>query len=180
MASLETRFSLRIGSRYRAARIVAYGALSLSGIALCMWILSCILYVAYASEDRDSEWGAGVSHGAIWVWYRRPDPFFLPPATREWKAGRYRSSMSVVLMPSISTGPGQLNVDVPLWVPLLASAALALLCWRKPRECPRHCSVCGYDLRGADHQVCPECGTPIAKTETSSSRVAKLSQIDEP
>ncbi len=25
-----------------------------------------------------------------------------------------------------------------------------------------HCIKCGYDLRGAEHEVCPECGVAVA------------------
>jgi len=44
-------------------------------------------------------------------------------------------------------------------VVLVATPTLWL--WRcDRRRRPGLCIKCGYDLRGADHKVCPECGSP--------------------
>ena len=51
------------------------------------------------------------------------------------------------------------HVFVPLWIPLLFVGAATILAFRHDRLfAPGHCQTCGYDLRGAEHEVCPECG----------------------
>lgn len=47
---------------------------------------------------------------------------------------------------------------LPLWIPLTGAVAIALLLPRR-RYAGGMCRTCGYDLRGADHKVCPECGS---------------------
>lgn len=50
-------------------------------------------------------------------------------------------------------------VDLPIWgIALLAAAPGAYLWLRDRHRLPGHCAKCGYDLRGANHAVCPECG----------------------
>lgn len=49
---------------------------------------------------------------------------------------------------------------IPLGPPVAVAAAV---CWfihskARPRVPKGHCPNCGYDLTGADHVVCPECG----------------------
>ena len=62
----------------------------------------------------------------------------------------------------------------PRWVPFMMNTALfgvmivgAVVLFRSARRLVRgrrrRCLVCGYDLRGADHTRCPECGTQCAR-----------------
>ncbi|MCL4197412.1 MAG: hypothetical protein KJZ69_07945 [Phycisphaerales bacterium] len=44
-------------------------------------------------------------------------------------------------------------------LPFLSLTALKVLRTHRRSRLGR-CIACGYDLRGADHKVCPECGTP--------------------
>jgi len=46
---------------------------------------------------------------------------------------------------------------LPLWIPLSIAAAIAVMLPRR-KFAEGMCHVCGYDLRGAAHNVCPECG----------------------
>lgn len=46
---------------------------------------------------------------------------------------------------------------LPLWILLAGTVAIALILPRR-RFAPGTCRACGYDLRGAAHKVCPECG----------------------
>lgn len=53
---------------------------------------------------------------------------------------------------------------IPLWLVLLAAGGPTVLLWRRCRRALRgHCEKCHYNLTGADHKQCPECGTPVAK-----------------
>ncbi len=54
------------------------------------------------------------------------------------------------------------HLFVPLWVPLLVVGAATILAFRHDRRfAPGHCRTCGYNLRGAEHAVCPECGVEV-------------------
>ena len=45
-----------------------------------------------------------------------------------------------------------------LWLMMFASFSLR----RTIRRKRGHCIKCGYDLRGAEHEVCPECGVEVS------------------
>lgn len=49
---------------------------------------------------------------------------------------------------------------VPLWLPLAGAVGAALLLPRRG-HIDGTCRTCGYDLRGARHAVCPECGCEV-------------------
>lgn len=57
------------------------------------------------------------------------------------------------------------SVAVPLWLPFVATLALAAREWRLParrRPRPGACAACGYSLAGLEAPAaCPECGAPI-------------------
>jgi hypothetical protein len=63
---------------------------------------------------------------------------------------------------STSLGYRGAAVVVPLWLPLLLSAALFanLLQRRRARRAAGACRVCGYDLRATPDR-CPECGASV-------------------
>ncbi len=57
---------------------------------------------------------------------------------------------------------GPRSISVPLYALFLAVAIPTLLVWRfwpKPSK-PGHCR-CGYDLRGNESGMCPECGVEV-------------------
>ncbi len=61
----------------------------------------------------------------------------------------------------MKNGSTQVLIFVPIWsFVLLTAMPTAWLFWRDRRRAPGLCVKCGYDLRGADHKVCPECGSP--------------------
>ena len=58
-----------------------------------------------------------------------------------------------------SGGVTYTEVWIPIWVLIVLVAMPTLWLWRcDRRRQPGLCIKCGYDLRGADHKVCPECG----------------------
>lgn len=60
-------------------------------------------------------------------------------------------------------------IDMPLWAPTLASgilvAAPLVPWWKRLRRRRRGwCVHCGYDIKGLDGRVCPECGKSVEGT----------------
>ncbi len=57
--------------------------------------------------------------------------------------------------------------NVPLWLPfLIVALPTAFLFYRDRKQIPPgHCSTCGYNLTGAEHERCPECGEAISTRE---------------
>jgi hypothetical protein len=49
-------------------------------------------------------------------------------------------------------------VTLPLWMPVLVSAASLSLLLRRRRRRPGFCVACGYDLQGSPDGKCSECG----------------------
>ena len=63
---------------------------------------------------------------------------------------------------TIWSGATRTYVFIPIWVLVLLFATPTLWLWRcDRRRQPGLCIKCGYDLRGADHKVCPECGSGV-------------------
>jgi len=61
-------------------------------------------------------------------------------------------------------GPPYTIVRIPIWVLVVLIATPTLWLWRcDRRKQPGLCVKCGYDLRGADHKVCPECGAALQR-----------------
>ena len=57
-------------------------------------------------------------------------------------------------------------VEIPVWMLLLVVAGPTVWLWRTERRVrPGHCPNCGYDLRGLNGGVCPECGKLTGESE---------------
>jgi len=62
----------------------------------------------------------------------------------------------------IQTGHISVTIYFPGWfLALLTGLPTAWLWYRERRRAPGLCINCGYDLRGAEHNVCPECGVEV-------------------
>ena len=91
---------------------------------------------------------------------RDTDPFWLPEKYWWERLGFFRRS-SVLFVGNI--------LGVPPWFAVLAPGAVAVapLLWlrrdarRRLRRSRGLCITCGYDLRGAAHERCPECGAGV-------------------
>ncbi|MFZ2872941.1 MAG: hypothetical protein WAZ94_00490 [Phycisphaerales bacterium] len=72
-----------------------------------------------------------------------------------WRFGIYRA------INLDSNGSYLTILHIPIWSMALLVAAPTIWFWfRGRRRSPGLCASCGYDLRGADHDLCPECGAP--------------------
>ncbi len=93
-------------------------------------------------------WGV-LSFVASYLSYVSAYVIFLP------LAGWTRNVEEVIVLLLVTFLAGSLPI-APLTIGCICGVAIAM-----PRVNPRRedvCAACGYDLRGADHKVCPECG----------------------
>ena len=89
-----------------------------------------------------------------------------PGETSGIRVGRHRPGIDWWFDWLTQSDPSQSNMKfafaMPGWSLTLATfAPTALLWYRDRRRQPSLCVKCGYDLRGTDHRVCPECGTTL-------------------
>ena len=101
-----------------------------------------------------------VQSGCIVLSFYEPDPGF--PANVRWIAPRQHNGSLVKWIHPIEATDGihtQWGLWIPIWLLAILPAAVSVMLWRgdlRPKQgC---CRKCGFDLRGADHKVCPECG----------------------
>ncbi len=90
-----------------------------------------------------------------------PDVFVerrIPPQTFEWWF-EMRQWSDVRLYST--------EVFIPLWAIVLLAGLPTIWLWCHDRKQPGVCTSCGYDLRGADHAACPECGAVITSRATT-------------
>ncbi len=106
--------------------------------------------------------GLGVAAGRVVIGWDEPwsiipvDGWWVPPV-------RHSAPFSWWFHGSRETlgGVTRTYVGIPIWVLVVLVATPTLWLWRcDRRKQPGLCIKCGYDLRGADHKVCPECGSP--------------------
>jgi hypothetical protein len=72
-------------------------------------------------------------------------------------------------LPSIDSVPAAIVIVLPLWVPLIFVAGPTAFLWyreRRRRFPSGHCQLCGYNLKGNQSGVCPECGSLIVRAST--------------
>lgn len=90
------------------------------------------------------------------------------------KQFRPRGLIATPILPDDDWGPRGLPL-YPIWhgfvVNMLFYAAFLWLLFTSQRSMRRFirrkhglCVTCGYDLRGADHKACPECGAALVRT----------------
>jgi hypothetical protein len=130
----------------------------LTCLCLGLWVFSLRHYVLAGWSGH----GQVMVIGGMARWTSSPQLFTravsIGPAswrTRWWFTWSRDRSIPTV------TGLGRLQVEVPLWAPVVVSGGPTLALWgrwlrRKRGGC---CLVCGYDLAGLpEGGVCPECG----------------------
>ncbi len=105
-----------------------------------------------------------VDRGTIAIKWARP-PQVLPEKYLGWQFGR-NSSLKlrwwVRYQTGTSFGSKTTEVVIPVWTGIALVGFPALLMWlHDRRRAPGLCRKCGYDLRGADHAACPECGSTL-------------------
>ena len=86
---------------------------------------------------------------------------------------------------TFSDGRTRTSIDIPIWLVAVPAVGLCVLLAqprRRLRERRGLCLKCGYNLRGAEHEVCPECGAALRSvsepTRTSLGQLPSKSQYD--
>ena len=69
-------------------------------------------------------------------------------------------------------------ISMPLWFSILSMSLLTALARyaSRPDKPPGHCIRCGYNLMGAEHRACPECGLRCQNTMNNDiqERIEKI------
>ena len=102
---------------------------------------------------------------------------YTPSDSMRGSTNRRRREESVWHLPNVSNKlfPSTNKLTLPyevLWpgftINTLLYAAIVWVVWLSPFTARRmirrkrgHCLKCGYDLRGAEHEACPECGVEV-------------------
>ena len=141
----------------------------------CKWsgtVLTVLLLVVWVGSRWwrfgglvNSRVEAGVSSGRLHVYW--VEPWSLIDPIRKWFPNRLRGDEPFdwwfdASRSTRSYGQTETEIWIPIWsLMLLAAVPTVCICWRDRRRAPGSCIKCGYDLRGADHKVCPECGSGV-------------------
>jgi len=141
-----------------------------TGVVACVLILVAWGTTAHHCIHHSGRgWTAGLSEGVLiltvpadhfipHICTKRPD-FSVEVLEREWLCQTWPSF-------SYETNPVRRTVLIPLWLPfLIVALPTAFLFYRDRKRIPQgHCSTCGYNLTGAEHERCPECGAACDST----------------
>ena len=74
----------------------------------------------------------------------------LPPGAKGWRALPYLPMWFGFVL------------NTMFWALIAWAVIVGVFGWRRRRRIKRGlCVVCGYDLTGAEHLQCPECGSPV-------------------
>lgn len=92
--------------------------------------------------------------------------FRLPPVASEFA----EFSKTASRLPWTTPWNG-LTIFLPFWTPaalgVLVMIPVLLTCRKRPK--PGHCIQCGYNLTGAAHECCPECGHVLPPIDRATS-----------
>ena len=144
--------------RSRVRSTIKWGGTVLTVLLLVVWYGSVWWTVGFYLEPTV---GLGVVAGRVFIDWE--EPWSIIPVDWSWVLpGRpflfsWWFDGSRITMGGVTYN----EVLIPTWVLIVLVATPTLWLWRcDRRRQPGLCLKCGYDLRGADHRVCPECGSP--------------------
>jgi len=156
--------------KYRRLRMAAATG---SIVAVVLWIASMFAGIAFVGPRLILS-----LHGGMFniVWPLNGETDFSSTAEFNIRAGESAAPVSVntrwnagLVPPSVVALWGVRVAYLPLWIPALSLGAMWFILRRLggpgiPLCC---CQRCGYDLRGAAHDRCPECGVPTPAEQSS-------------
>jgi hypothetical protein len=109
------------------------------------WPVRCVRWSAMLSVDRASPYGIAVVQERGAVRLRIGDDVYFFPYRPLWPGLLANTAFYAVILWAIWFTPGAIK--------------------RGLRTRRGACMRCGYDLRGAEHETCPECGSRHGKSE---------------
>lgn len=153
-------------NRRRYRRWVLWSMLSACLLLLVTWAVSTKWSLDLALKTTRGGGGLNIKHGVIHLIWDRKTHFF-----------NYDQEFSTASVPFAIVAPpgknytfawqpfsgdfkGRMELRFPMGYLIFVGLACALYYhWSAWIEYPLgHCTHCGYDLSGADHECCPECG----------------------
>jgi hypothetical protein len=157
--------SLHARTRWRIVLSIA------AAMVLIAAAITCVRGVWCRHDDGTyRQFGFGFARAAVYVNYddrsarsremsRLPEPGW---AASTGPVGSPHVEWLPGFVSSLAPVPGW-ALHIPLWMLFLLLAGPAAWLWWKHLFRPLHqCAKCGYDLRGASSEACPECGQKIA------------------
>ena len=136
----------------------------LTVLLLVVWVGSAWWWAGF---DRAPTSFLGASAGRVGIGWR--EPWSITSVRGDWALVRNQMPFQWWFNGRRgSSGGATFNfISIPIWVLVVLVAAPTLWLWRcDRRKQPGLCITCGYDLRGADHKVCPECGAALPARAT--------------
>ena len=139
----------------RLRKTVKWTLTVMAVLTLVAWMGSRWVWIGYTLIRNGHEWSVGVDSGAFYI--------------QHLDYTHWHSEQGWTVM-TISDSPFRWSfrylpykIVIPHWFPfLLLGAPAAWLWWRGNRRFPETaCQFCGYDISGAPHERCPECGKEI-------------------
>ncbi len=171
---------IRIHDQKRFRRICKWAGLALCVVTVGMWIVGATMcpWGLYQVGMRDP---FGHFWGFNFYWFDSLMNFHVSEETmaqcvdfwvcksellnRRYDNRTWNDRLGIY-NPHIIVLPRRLIVWSPFWCPFLAFSFPTAFLWYRDRRRipPGHCERCGYNLTGANHERCPECGNEISTT----------------
>ncbi len=134
----------------RIRRRLKWAGVAVCGLILLLWAITFFWELVYFGTERIFLVGPG-----FFCLYPIPQDF---RDLHGWAIMSGESSRTWWPIPWVRTA----ECDIPFSFLLLVTAIPTAILYRhdRRRPPPGHCQDCGYNLKGNESGICPECGTP--------------------
>ncbi len=142
------------GAMSKRRRIVKWIGVGVCVLIFVVWAVSLWWYASFIGDG----WGMLCWSGRIL--FAIDDRFAGPGWESVESIWRWSGTNWAHQVPRVEWDSHGSCYYIPNWLPfLLVAAPTAFMFYRdRKRIPPGHCKTCGYNLTGAEHERCPECG----------------------